>query len=177
MSTFAIVVGPVVGTHTTVVFPRAPPTCREVALAPSGAHGLVSRGPSGTWWSLRPVSRALPLPPPMLSRQLFCFLLHTLLVLARPRSLLPLFSSMTPTPRYVSPSRTTSVMGPPPAPPLSSQSTPRLPAPVASNPAFMSPQRLCAFPPPSTVGPSSCGGCRPHLLVDHLIVSLRLFVL
>ena len=69
----------------------------------------------------------VPLPPP--------YAPHS----SSPSSLIPLpllllFPSMTPPPRYVSPSPMTSVMGPSPTPYLSSQSTLRIPAPVASNP-------------------------------------------
>ena len=56
-----------------------------------------------------------------------------------PRMLLPLSSSMTPPPRYASPSPSSGVIGPPPAPRPVSQSTPWLPAPAAGSLAASSP--------------------------------------
>ena len=93
-----------------------------------------------------------------------------------PHLLLLLFPSMTPPPRYMSPSLSRGVMGPLPAPRPASQSTPRLPVPTTSSPAVPS----IAFPCPSTVCPSSWAGWRPCLLLGlehrvlHADVSLGL---
>ena len=129
-------VGRPVGTHTAVVFPYASPP-------PSGAHAF-----SLLWflWHM-PHARPLPRLPSAehllrSSRLSFRFFLRTLLILAQPRPLLPLFPLMTPPLPYVSPSPTTYVMGPPPAPHLS--------------PCLHVPQRPCVFLPSSTISSLSC---------------------
>ena len=79
---------------------------------------------------------------------------------------------MTPPPHYVLPSPTTSIMGPPPAPRLLSQSTPRLPVPVAGTPPSRRPdvRALSHLHRPSV---PRCG-LVAGLLLGRLIVSLSL---
>ena len=85
------------------------------------------------------VTPLAPLPPPYTSRS-------GSVSRAPPCQLLPLFPLMTPPPRYVLLSPTTVIMFPQSFPCPSSQSTPRLPAPVAGNLTFQSPPSAVRAP-------------------------------
>ena len=177
-------VGPLVGTRTAVEFACAPPTCREVALfflsvlahqspVVLPAHSscritslaTISREPpSPPPTSATPVA---PMPPSNVSRSVLASFMP-------PRPLLPLFPSMTPPPRYVLLTPTAAVVGPPPAPRLSSQSALRLPAP--GNHAFTSPSTFMRVP--TSIDRQSLDiGRLPRFPLDLLTVSLhRLFL-
>ena len=117
------VVGPAVGARPTVRLCLTPPTCREAAHAPlqslsrhslvvSPTHASRRTTPSDT------VSRAPPSPPPAFVTPVGPLYTSRCGSVSRapPRLVLPLFSSMTPPPRYMSPSPSRGVMGPSPAP-------------------------------------------------------------
>ena len=168
----SIIVGPLVGTHTAVAFPHAPPMYREAAPTPTPPFPQCSR--VSLLWSPRcmpPQDHSLGycqllLPPPYTPRSDSALFIP-------PRPLLPLFPSMTPPPRYVSPSPMTSVVGPPLAPRLSLQSTLRLPLPSPVTPPPLRLPHPCVFPPPLTLGPTLWVGCRPCLLLGRLDVILH----
>ena len=169
---FLIVVGSLVGIRTAVAFPRAPPTCRVLALAPSpGAHVSVSHVPPGTRLAqdhsfgyrhllLRSSCRSLR------------FFLRTLLV----RSSLTVPPTLSVDDASSSLRLTISYDLRHGSSTCSSSFIVVYSAVTCSrNDAFPSPPmsvRECASPPPLTIGPSSCVGRQPR----RLVMSLRLFI-
>ena len=133
---------PMLSRHSSVV-PPAHVSCRAT---PSATISRVPPSPPPTF-----VTPLASLPPPYSSRS-------GSVSRAPPSQLILLFPSMTPAPRYESPSPAPSVMGPPPTPCPSSQLTQRLPAPVAGNPALCAPTSIdhSSFSRSSVAGHGIC---------------------